>query len=719
MGFLTPLLLGGAALVAVPIVLHLVMRRQARELIFPALRFVQQRRESNRRRMQFRHLLLLALRCLLIAGLAFALARPTLKGSGLRGKEGAPLAVAVVVDNSLRMQYVNQNRTRLEQATKTAAELVAKLPEDASVAVCDLGRAASGFAPDLNAATSRLKNLRSTAAARPLATVVADAINLVAEQEERRQEVFVFTDLAQAAWGEEAVEAVNAALSAAPDVRIYVFDAGVATATNASLGQLEIRQSALRPGEALHIEADVAASAGAKAPLVELSLVDDDGRSEKRRESLVELDAKGKGRVTFDVVDLPLGTHQGSVKLVADDPLEVDNTRYFTVEVRPPARALLLAPRVQDARFVREALAPSQATRSTRFECNVLAFDQAAEATLDDYNAVLLLDPGPLPDELWTRLNEYVAAGGGVGVFLGHNALGELEAFNAEAPQKLLPGKLRRNSRDETYLRPRRLDHPSLVGLRNYEADLPWSVCKVLRFWEFDAPLASDAYVIAPFANEQPAIIERNGGRGRVLTTTTPFSEPLTPEGRESWNVFASPEAAWPFVGVCDQLAGYLAQDADERLDYLAGETARVRLSPREQVTNYFLRTPDGQATGRVAVGGEELAVGVTDQLGNYRLTAGGRSGRLDRGFSVNAPPEVSELSRIDPAELVAALPKERVRLADELDEVEAYVNVGRSGRELYPWAIALVAIVWGAEHVLANRFYRQPRKGRDAEGTG
>lgn len=169
-----------------------------------------------------------------------------------------------------------------------------------------------------------------------------------------------------------------------------------------------------------------------------------------------------------------------------------------------------------------------------------------------------------------------------------------------------------------------------------------------------------------------------------------------------------SPEVAYPFVALCDQLTGYLAQDTDERLDYLAGETARVRLGPQQQVSNYVLRTPDGQPSGRVATGDEELAVSVTEELGNYRLTAGGDAKTLDRGFSVNAAPDVSKLDRIDPATLVAALPKERVRLADSLDEVEAYVNVGRSGRELYPWAIALVAMVWGAEHVLANRFYRQ-----------
>ena len=92
MGFVTPALLGGAALIAVPIVLHLIMRREAQQLQFPALRFVQQRRTMNQHRLRLRHWLLLALRCAIIALLAFALARPTLRGSGAAGKEDAPVA---------------------------------------------------------------------------------------------------------------------------------------------------------------------------------------------------------------------------------------------------------------------------------------------------------------------------------------------------------------------------------------------------------------------------------------------------------------------------------------------------------------------------------------------------------------------------------------------------------------------------------------------------
>jgi hypothetical protein len=62
MNFVNPFLLAGAGLVAVPIVLHLVMRRKPRRAEFPALRFVRRRHDTNQRQLRLRHLLLLLLR---------------------------------------------------------------------------------------------------------------------------------------------------------------------------------------------------------------------------------------------------------------------------------------------------------------------------------------------------------------------------------------------------------------------------------------------------------------------------------------------------------------------------------------------------------------------------------------------------------------------------------------------------------------------------------
>src|SRR5260370_8158790 len=76
MTFIHPLLLGGLLLVGITVLIHLIMRQKPKHLLFPALRFLLQKQQSNRRRLQLRHLILLALRMLLIAAICLALARP-------------------------------------------------------------------------------------------------------------------------------------------------------------------------------------------------------------------------------------------------------------------------------------------------------------------------------------------------------------------------------------------------------------------------------------------------------------------------------------------------------------------------------------------------------------------------------------------------------------------------------------------------------------------
>ncbi len=73
LSFLTPMLLGGAALVAVPLVLHLIMRRKPVKREFPALRFLRQKAVANRRRLRLSHLFLLLLRMAALSLLALAL----------------------------------------------------------------------------------------------------------------------------------------------------------------------------------------------------------------------------------------------------------------------------------------------------------------------------------------------------------------------------------------------------------------------------------------------------------------------------------------------------------------------------------------------------------------------------------------------------------------------------------------------------------------------
>src|SRR5262245_44641846 len=97
MAFVNLSLLVGGAFVAIPIVLHLIMRQRPKHLLFPALRFVHERRLANQRRLQLRHWLLLALRCAALGLFALALARPSVASGALSSWIAAGLLAGLSV----------------------------------------------------------------------------------------------------------------------------------------------------------------------------------------------------------------------------------------------------------------------------------------------------------------------------------------------------------------------------------------------------------------------------------------------------------------------------------------------------------------------------------------------------------------------------------------------------------------------------------------------
>lgn len=138
MTFIHPLLLGGLVLVGLPVLLHLIMRQQPKHLIFPAFRFLQLRQRTNQRKLRLRHLILLALRMLLISLMCLALARPKLFSGrfGFLGDEQNAIVV-VVVDTSASMEYMVAGKSRLDDAITRIQELLDELGDASRIAILD------------------------------------------------------------------------------------------------------------------------------------------------------------------------------------------------------------------------------------------------------------------------------------------------------------------------------------------------------------------------------------------------------------------------------------------------------------------------------------------------------------------------------------------------------------------------------------------------------
>ncbi|MFL5416395.1 MAG: BatA domain-containing protein, partial [Myxococcales bacterium] len=97
--FANPAYLWGLAALSVPILVHLFNRRRPRPLAFGAIEFVLRSQRQKSRRLRLRQILLLAMRCLLVAGVALALARPSLEPKGTAAAVArGPQATALVID---------------------------------------------------------------------------------------------------------------------------------------------------------------------------------------------------------------------------------------------------------------------------------------------------------------------------------------------------------------------------------------------------------------------------------------------------------------------------------------------------------------------------------------------------------------------------------------------------------------------------------------------
>jgi hypothetical protein len=707
--FLTPLLLGGAALVAVPLVLHLVMRRKPVPHAFPALRFLKERAVANRRRLQLSHLLLLLLRMAALALLALALARPVLRGAAWLADGESPVAAAFVFDTAPRMMLREGNRTRLEQAAAMAKVLFGKLPPGSDVAVLDTRGGPAAFSPALAAAAARVDRLAAATPQQSLPAAIAAAGRLLEQSTKQRRELYVFTDGSHGGWdGAQAADLV----AAWPDVSLLVIDVGATRAENFALDRIDLPTDRVPAGSPLLLSAAVSRIGPDAKRTIAVEVLQPDGHYARRAVKPVACKAGVPARVDFEIAGLEPGTRQGRVIIEGGDDLAADDVRSFTVAVGAPDGVIVAAPAPADrtGTFFLQAVAPAGMVKAgkARFEAMLVAIDELDATPWNDAKGIVLVDPPPLAQKTWEALEAWVRSGRGLVVWLGPRA-GSAEAFNTAAGRRLLGGRIERVWRSpagDNFLAPAALDHPALAAFRRVGDAVPWQDFPVSRHWEFETDAAGGddpgAAVVAAYRNGLPAVLEHRVGQGTVMIVTTPVSQAAGDP--DAWNTLATGFEPWPFVILANELLLHALDTTTDR-NIVAGSPAVLRFDRRD-LAAAFVRTPAGDEFP-AAIDQQRglVTVTATEEPGNYAVRAGGDVGGASTGFSANLPSAATDFTRIPPADF-AALLGPRARLARTEAELVRDVNLERVGSELYGWVILLAALAMAGDWIVANRFY-------------
>ena len=727
MTFIYPVLLSGLVLLGVPILLHLIMRQKPKHLLFPAFRFLLQRHRANQRKIRFRHLLLLALRLLLIITICLALARPKIFSERLNLGSDRPVAAVLLFDTSYSMQYTSGGETRLDAARRRALELLDDLPEGSEVAVLDTGEPGGEWLTSLSVARDRINGLRLRPANGPVTSRLAEAYRLLASsdragepgEEPRPRFLYVFSDRTQESWEpgrSKDLQQLRDRLGI--DVHSAFVDVGIAEPVDLALVAVDLPRQVIPPGDKAVVRVTVRAT-GADCDSEVICRIDGEKTAERKP---VILEAGQSRVIAFERGGLAPGPHQAEITLANPDALLFNNSLFATFEIRGGRRVLTLVDDPSDAYFWKFALEDTES-----FQCEVRRVAEVRDLSPTDlnqrYRAICLLNVAQPTDDLWQRLFTYVTGGGGLAVIPGGEDLVKAAYNDKTEAQKLLPGRfvkvMKADADKGVTWKEATYRHPVMAPFREWAQNQSITLERlrpaVSRYWEVK-PIPDEAYAIVSYedAEGRPALLDRQFDhkkiRGHVLLFTTPMdtSHLDTRITQIPWNDYLT---SWFYLALANKTMAYLSGDAEEvNYQYLSGQQVNVALPATARFSTYTLKGPGLSATEAIVPRAEkqvELNLPQAVMPGNYTLV--GANGKWTSSFSVNLPPEESQLARIASEQI------------EELFGAGAVLSVGHGanlrealqGRwkqplELFPWLMILVLLALAIENLLANRFYRR-----------
>jgi hypothetical protein len=332
MAFLAPAFLALAALAGVPLLVHLLRRRVARTIDFPAVRYLERMEQEHSKDLKLRNRLLLLLRLLAVIALALAAARPIMR---LIGVGHAPIAVAVVLDNSLSSGVVQDGRVVFDSLRADTRRLIGELTSDdrAWIVTAD-GRVIGGTPATLEAGLTALTPLGGRG---DLAIATQRAIGLARSGAPRTPVVAIVSDGQQSTFRSDSVVKAG-------DVPVLLLRHGASLTRNRAVLQASADPVRWTPGGAVTLAVTSPDSAAWRLAL--------DGRTVARGTAApATLDAPT--RITQKLASTASGWVRGSVELDAD-ALRADDTRWFAVRVAPPP---MVSVRPEGGPFLGAALA--------------------------------------------------------------------------------------------------------------------------------------------------------------------------------------------------------------------------------------------------------------------------------------------------------------------------------------------------------------------------
>ena len=676
MSFLKPMMLLGVLGALVPIIIHLIHKRRPRKQEFAAIEFVIRSVQRVQRRWRLRRFLLLAARVLIIAALALAAARPLLgTNAGDLVETSGPQRIVLVIDASLSMRGRKPGgQTGFEVAISKAKSIIEGLGAEDQMTILIADREPELLLENLTNSKPELFRVLSAAQSGFAHVDLANAVGVAGQiltlantkdgsakavtdkAKETESRIVILSDLAAHSFQQASALEGSIKLSVIDvfedvptserkNYGITKLDVQVVPSTNVNTVQARarIRSFLSKKGE----------SDGPSAK--DINLIGPEGVAVEASVNIIE------GNQTEKSLEHAFsGTEKFVVSVqVEDDFLVEDNERYAPVNVQARIRSLIVdgapsgLPKEDEIFYLERALAAGAKDQPLP---KIIIADDLAKEDLSKYKVLILAGVTSIGAKDGEKITAFVQGGGGLLITASENM--DIDQYNAVLG-RVLPRPLRGLKRKEALSKRSKSDDSALL----FEVDAQHPVMSVFTgealqglkttrtqaYYLLQRNKNREANVIMAYEDGQPALIETQIARGRVVLLTTSIDRDLS-------DLPIRPA----FVPLMRQLVLFLGNALarpDDRVTLV--EDTRELYIPRGS-TDVEVETPSGERISLSSRFDDELvSFQRTSEPGFYRVyvrRSGKEENLVDENFVVNVDARESNIQSLLPSEAVAIL---------------------------------------------------------------
>lgn len=537
--YLSPSFFFALPLISVPLIIHLLLKRHAKQVQFSDIRFIKQAVSKIIRIQKLKEILLLILRTSLIFLIIFLFSKPVIHLGGILPDKDTPLVSVIFIDNSYSMGTIDaEGKNRFDIAKQITKKIIkdkmTKYDRTSLFLISDkIEPVIPEFSSNKHELISELEKCKLSDRLTDLMLALNSGYKMLLNSSSINKQIIILTDMASHGFSEIDENKIE---NFDKKVKLIFIDVTKKEISNRFISNLSYPKAFV--DEECRIKYTIFSGAlKQKESKFAASLYVND---KKVNQAFIEENKKSIGKAEgeeFIHTFTEPGEYNCKIMLTPSDNLAIDDIFYFKIICREKIKILAvdgdpsISPYRSETFYVKSALTVKGMPAESSF-CNLVNF---SNFNLEKFDVLILCNVENLEKERLNDILKFLKKQKGLIFFLGDKV--DIDFYNNELYQyKLLPAKL---------IRAEELSKETNILSAKFEGAFNSAIFK-----KYYITIPTDgSNILMKFANESPFLIELEN-KGKILMFTSTADR--------DWNNLAVKPSFLPLI---HQVINYITEN--------------------------------------------------------------------------------------------------------------------------------------------------------------